>query len=52
MIKAFTIGLIMGVVLGVLFGVLFMAVLMAGRAENPSEINENAPNSNENNSGE
>ena len=42
MIKAFTIGLIMGAVLGVLFGVLFMAVLMAGRAENPSEINENA----------
>ena len=52
MIKAFTIGLIMGVVLGVLFGVLVMAVLMAGKDDNPSEINENAPNSDENNSSE
>ena len=52
MIKAFTLGLITGVVLGVLFGVLLMAVLMAGRDEPPSEINDNAPNSGENNLGE
>ena len=48
MIKAFTVGLIMGAVIGVLFGVLVMAVLMAGRDYYPSEINENAPNSSEN----
>ena len=47
MIKAFTLGLITGVVL-----VLLMAVLMAGRDEPPSEINDNAPNSGENNSSE
>ena len=49
MIKAFTLGLIMGAVLGLLFGVLFMAVLMAGKDDSPSEINDNAPNSGENN---
>lgn len=52
MIKAFAIGLIMGAVIGVLFGVLFMAVLVVGKDDNPSEINENAPNSGENNSSE
>ena len=52
MIKSFTLGLIMGAIIGVLFGVLFMAVLMVGKDDNPSEINENAPNSGENNSSE
>lgn len=49
MIKAFTIGLIMGAVIGVLFGVLFMAVLVAGKDDNPSTTDENAPNSGGNN---
>ena len=48
MIKSFTLGLIMGAVIGVLFGVLVMAVLVAGKDDNPSEINKNAPNSGEN----
>ena len=52
MIKEFTIGLIMGAVIGVLFGVLLMAVLVAGKYDSPSEINDNAPNSGENNLGE
>ena len=52
MIKAFTLGLITGAVLGVLFGVLIMACVQAGRDYCPSEINENAPNSGENNSSE
>lgn len=52
MIKSFTLGLIMGAVIGVLFGVLFMAVLMAGKDDNPSTTDENAPNSSENNLGE
>ena len=51
MIKAFTIGLIMGAIIGVLFGVLLMAVLVAGKGDNPSEINGNALNSGGNNSG-
>ena len=48
MIKTFALGLIMGAVIGLLFGVLFMAVLMAGKDASPSEINDNAPNSGEN----
>ena len=43
MIKSFTLGLIMGAVIGVLFGVLFMAVLVAGKDDNPSTTDENAP---------
>ena len=52
MIKAFTLGLIMGAVIGTAFGVLIMACVQAGRDYHPSEINENAPNSGENNLGE
>ena len=52
MIIAIMLVLITGVVLGVLVGVLLMSVLMAGRDEPPSEINDNAPNSGENNSSE
>ena len=52
MIKAFTLGLIMGAVIGTAFGVLIMACVQAGRGYYPSEINENTPNSGENNSSE
>ena len=52
MIKAFTLGLIMGAVIGTAFGVLIMACVQAGRGYYPSEINENTPNSGENNLGE
>lgn len=51
MIKAFTLGLIMGAVIGTAFGVLIMACVQAGRDYYPSEVNENAPNSGENNLG-